>query len=193
MKEDQSHNSKSPPFSPAQSPPTSPANPPKQLLKQHTAPAMVIASGAATGNSCSFGAGPPAAASHNPNHLQTAQQQTYGMSSSLDSAEASKLLADGVSGGGAGGHVNPLVISDGSKAAGPHVSGSSTGVHVQHGQENGNWTMFEDDENHGEQKLNLNLTLLLNPLTATQFSPSHAMEIFVRLWICRSCKNLLQI
>ncbi|KAK3776483.1 hypothetical protein RRG08_023833 [Elysia crispata] len=148
VKEDQSHNSKSPPFSPAQSPPTSPANPPKQLLKQHTAPAMVIASGAATGNSCSFGAGPPAAASHNPNHLQTAQQQTYGMSSSLDSAEASKLLADGVSGGGAGGHVNPLVISDGSKAAGPHVSGSSTGVHVQHGQENGNWTMFEDDENH---------------------------------------------
>ena len=156
MKDEISHNSKSPPFSPTQSPPTSPANPPKQLLKQHTAPAMVIASGAATGNNSSAGAGPPAATSHNPNHLQAAQQQAYGMSSSLDSAEASKLLADGVSGGGAGGHVNPVAISEGSRAAGPRESastgstGGGAGVHTQHGQENGNWTMFEDDENHGK-------------------------------------------
>lgn len=153
-KEDPTINSKSPPFSPSQSPPASPANPPKQLLKQHTAPAMVMASGAATGTNSSFGAGPPAASSHNLNHLQAGQQQAYGMSSSLDSAEAAKLLTDGVSGGGAGGHVNPVAVSDGSKAAGPQGNantgntGAGAGVQIHHGQENGNWTMFEDDENH---------------------------------------------
>lgn len=145
VKDDSPHNSKSPPFSPTQSPPTSPANQ-KLLLKQNTAPATVFA------NSVTNMAAPASS------HLT--------MSGSLDSADATHHLVNPSMLTGDGGHINPVALSDGAVVTKSHVTVSTVGgiqahagqiqhptVQSQHqlqGQENGNWTMFEDDESHSE-------------------------------------------
>ncbi|KAH9491537.1 hypothetical protein Btru_030879 [Bulinus truncatus] len=147
LRDDSPHNSKSPPFSPTQSPPTSPANQ-KPLVKQHTAPAMVFA------NSLTNIASLPASA--------TAPAHPSSMTSSLDGAEATRHLMNPNSMSSEEGHVNPVALSEMSVASrgGPGVvnnvtvSGSSQQLHhqpqqLQHGGvENGNWTMFEDEESH---------------------------------------------
>ncbi|CAG5128012.1 unnamed protein product, partial [Candidula unifasciata] len=147
VKDDSPHNSKSPPFSPTQSPPTSPANQ-KLLLKQNTAPATVFANSVTSVSS----AGAPA-----PSHMT--------MSGSLDSADATVHLVSPSLLAGDGGHVNPVALSDGAVVTKSHVTIPSVGgiqVHAGHiqnpgvqsqhhqlqGQENGNWTMFEDEESH---------------------------------------------
>ncbi|XP_059175036.1 ralBP1-associated Eps domain-containing protein 1-like isoform X2 [Physella acuta] len=143
IRDDSPQNSKSPPFSPTQSPPTSPANQ-KPLVKQHTAPAMVFANSATNLTS------------------STPQTQPI-MTSSLDSLEASHHLVNPNSMTIDGGHVNPVALTEPLPAArapgaasGAVGHGASSQVQQSHtqqqqhaqGLENGNWTMFEDDESH---------------------------------------------
>uniref|UniRef100_A0A2C9KXP9 EF-hand domain-containing protein n=1 Tax=Biomphalaria glabrata TaxID=6526 RepID=A0A2C9KXP9_BIOGL len=140
LRDDSPHNSKSPPFSPTQSPPTSPANQ-KSLIKQHTAPALVFAN------------------SH-PNLASAAvASHPSSMTSSLESAEATRHLVNPNSSMSVeGGHVNPVALSEvtvpprvaATVNSGP-VGGSSHHHHPQSGGagvENGNWTMFDDEESH---------------------------------------------
>ncbi|XP_055888060.1 ralBP1-associated Eps domain-containing protein 1-like isoform X1 [Biomphalaria glabrata] len=139
LRDDSPHNSKSPPFSPTQSPPTSPANQ-KSLIKQHTAPALVFANSQPNLASA-------AVASH-----------PSSMTSSLESAEATRHLVNPNSMSVEGGHVNPVALSEvtvpprvaATVNSGP-VGGSSHHHHPQSGGagvENGNWTMFDDEESH---------------------------------------------
>uniref|UniRef100_A0A0B6ZHP9 RalBP1-associated Eps domain-containing protein 1 n=1 Tax=Arion vulgaris TaxID=1028688 RepID=A0A0B6ZHP9_9EUPU len=146
VKDDSPHSSKSPPFSPTQSPPTSPVN--QKLLKQNTAPATVFANTATNVSSV----------------VVPVSSQVVG-TGSLESADTMHQLTNPFSLSGDGGHVNPLALSDGSEVSRSHmamniVSGtqlsagqvlhSNAQTHQQqpHGHENGNWTMFEDDESH---------------------------------------------
>ncbi|CAL1542658.1 unnamed protein product [Lymnaea stagnalis] len=146
LRDDSPLNSKSPPFSPTQSPPTSPANQ-KPLVKQNTAPAMVFA------NSLT-----------NLATLSSSLPPSTTMTSSLDSVDASRHLVNPSAMTSEGGHVNPVALSDTvvpsrvvvlPNSVIPSVGPSQ--VHPpqnpqlpQHpqGLENGNWTMFEDEESH---------------------------------------------
>ncbi|XP_035825555.1 ralBP1-associated Eps domain-containing protein 1 isoform X2 [Aplysia californica] len=127
------HNSKSPPFSPTQSPPTSPANQ-KPLLKQHTAPAMMFPNSTASGGGAPTQA-PPLSSSSMDNMDSTAPPDR--------------------------GHVNPVAMGDGAAVgrgqAGPAATAPGGQGHnhghqrplsgeQQPGQENGSWTMFEDED-----------------------------------------------
>ncbi|XP_070191110.1 ralBP1-associated Eps domain-containing protein 1-like isoform X6 [Littorina saxatilis] len=119
-RDDSPHNSKSPGFSPKESPPTSPIHGPR-MIRQQTAPA-------------SYGKD----VIHDTGHVNPV-------------ALASNNIGEGGGGGGPGGGggiVNPAMSTATGVGNGPSA-GPGTAQHNS-SNENGNWAMFEDDENHSE-------------------------------------------